>query len=105
MTVTEGGVTDDADRFGLIQEFNLYFAVRTLEAVNGSNAIYTQRAAASWKFDACGPVVGGIWTPTGTGVTGSASFGEVTSGIVVPVTTGQPINDLQEGTWNMIDQP
>lgn len=106
MTLTEGANADAVDRFKILFDFNLYFAVRTTQAVNGSEAIYTQRGKSSWQFDGSGTVAAGVWTKTGMGNTGSASFADVTDGSVVPVVAGTPINSLfATQTWTTIDQP
>jgi hypothetical protein len=107
MTLTLGGVTKSVNRFGLQFDLNLYFAVRTKEAVNGSETVYTQRAKASWRFDGSGTIdAAGNWTQTGTGNTGDKKFTEVKTGDVVPVTTGTAINNLFAGeVWSTINQP
>jgi hypothetical protein len=95
-----------ANLYAIVFDLNLYFAVRTTEAVNGSDQVYTQRAKASWRFDGTGTVnAAGIWSQTGTGTTGSAKFTEVQSGDVVPITTGTPINNLFPGeTWTTVNK-
>ena len=95
MTLTIGGVSDMADKFAIEFDFHLYLGVRTCQDVNGSKIVFTQRGKASWEFDGSGDIsAAGIWTQTGTGNSGSASFAEVTNGDVVPVTTGTPLNTL-----------
>lgn len=98
MLLTIGGVTDVVDTFGIEIDFYMYFAVRTEDTKNQSNLIYTQRGSASWEFNGCGSINAAtyVWTQTGTGNTGSGSFSAVTSGAVVPVTTGTPLNSLPE---------
>jgi len=107
-TLTVDANTDDVDRFGIEFDVRVYFAVRTTDDVNGSAAVYSQRAKTSWEFDGSGTVnAAKVWTQTGTGNTGiAASFADVTNGTAVPVTTGTPINDLfVTRTWDTIDQP
>jgi hypothetical protein len=106
MSLTIGATTARVNRFGLQFDLNLYFAVRTKEAVNGSEKVYTQRAKAAWRFDGSGNVnAAGQWMQTGTGNTGDGKFAEVKTGDVVPVTTGTAINNLFAGeTWNTVNQ-
>lgn len=101
-----GGVTDLVDKFGIEFDFNLYFAVRTVQDVNASKDVFTQRGKAAWEFDGSGTInAGGVWTQTGSGNTGSASFTEVVNSDVVPVTTGTPINTLfGSETWTTENQ-
>lgn len=106
MNLTIGGVTDLVDKFGIEFDFNLYFSARTVQDVNASKNVFTQRAKAAWEFDGSGTInASGVWTQTGSGNTGSASFTEVVNGDVVPVTTGIPINTLFGGeTWTTENQ-
>jgi hypothetical protein len=106
MSLTISPVTDDVDRFAIEMDFNIYFAVRTTDAANGSQNIYTQRGSASWVFNGDGTVSMGTWTRTGAGNTGSGSFTQVTDGSVVPITTGTPMNTLTATgqTWSTINQ-
>jgi parallel beta-helix repeat protein len=106
LSLTIGGVTSKVSRFGLVFDLNVYFALHTLEAANGSDQVYTQRASAHWEFDGSGtiqsgPTNAGTWHRTGRGNTGSAAFVEIRNGNVVPVTTGIPINTLFGAeTWS-----
>jgi hypothetical protein len=106
MSLTVGTVSDMADKFGIEFDFNLYLAVRTLQDVNGSKDLYTQRGKASWEFDGSGDInASGVWTQTGTGNTGSASLTEITNGDTVPITTGTPLNSLfGTQTWTTENQ-
>ncbi|MEW6359317.1 MAG: hypothetical protein AB1696_23480 [Planctomycetota bacterium] len=99
------GETDDVDRFAIELDVQLYFAVRTTQAINGSEIVYTQRARAEWEFDGSGIVVSGVWTQTGSGTTGSNAFTEVKDGSVVPTLTGSSMNDLiSNQTWSWENQ-
>jgi hypothetical protein len=106
MSQTIGAVTDSADIFSSIDDFKLYFAVRTTDPRNGANTVYTQRGKANWKFDASGTIVADIWTQTGSGTTGDSRFTEVTNGDTVPVTTGLAatleLKVNQEWSWIVI---
>ena len=106
MSLTIGGLTDVVDKFAIEFDFDLYFAVRTIQDVNGSKDVFTQRGKASWEFDGSGDVdASGIWTQTGNGNTGDASFTEIKNGDWVPVTTGTPINTLfKSDTWTTENQ-
>jgi len=97
---------DSVDRFGIEFDFNLYFAVRTVQDLNGSKDVFTQRGKASWEFNGSGSInASGVWTSTGAGNSGSASFSEVSNGDVVPVTTGTPFNTLfTTETWTTENQ-
>jgi hypothetical protein len=100
MLLTVGGVTNPVDLFSIDFRFNLYFAVRTTQAVNGGQDVFTQRALASWVFNGSGSVnSSGQWT-NGGGNSGSSNFSIITSGSLVPMTVGTPINNLFAGeTW------
>jgi probable HAF family extracellular repeat protein len=102
-----GGTTAQVTRFGIQFDLNLYFAVRTKEAINDSEKVYTQRAKAAWQFDGSGNVnAAGKWTQTGTGNTGDARFAEEMNGSEVPVTTGTAINKLFDTeTWRSGPRP
>jgi hypothetical protein len=107
MKLTEGGVTKGVDYFALVLDFNLYFAVHTTEAVNGSQNVFTQLAQMAWQFDGSGNVgAGGVWTQAAKQAsTGAKSFAMVTTGAVVPITTTPIFNsELQKETWNTIKQ-
>ena len=106
MTLTIGTVSDLADKFAIEFDFNLYLGVRTVQDVNGSKDVYTQRGKAAWEFDGSGTInASGVWTQSGTGNTGSASFAEVANGDVVPVTTGTSLNTLfGTQTWTTENQ-
>ena len=108
MTLVEGRNTDQIDRISIIFDFNLYFTVRTTQSVNGSEHRYTQRASAHWTFNGSGTFdIAGNWTASANaGNSGSSSFSEITTGAVVPVTTGTPCNDLTATgqTWSTEDQ-
>lgn len=95
-TLTINGASDQVDLLSLIFDANLYFGVRTTEAVYSSEKTYTQRARVSWRFDGSGIIdAAGVWTGTGTGNTASANFlTVVTDGSVVPVTTGPVANNV-----------
>jgi len=101
MSLTIDNVTDMADKFAIEFDFTLYFAVRTVQDVNGASGVFTQRGSALWEFDGTGDIdASGVWTQTGNGNTGAGSFTEITNGEVVPVTTGTPINSLfNSQTW------
>jgi len=88
--------TFNVNTFHLRMEFNLYFAVRTLQAVNGSEEVYTQRAAAAWHFDGSGDLdAGHNWTPAlSAGDKVDSPLAEVKTGSRVPHTTEAPFNDL-----------
>jgi hypothetical protein len=111
LTLTGGGSSDGADYLGLIFDCKTYFAVRTIQAVNGSNLIFTQRGVAAWEFNGSGLISGPagseVWMlEPGAGNTGASFFSEVTSGAVVPVTTGPAANDLFPGEmWSTMPRP
>jgi hypothetical protein len=101
-----GTVTDSADIFSFIDDFKLYFAVRTTDTRNKANTIYTQRGKVDWKFDASGTIVANIWTQTGTGTKGDRKFTEVTNGDIVPETTGMAATlTLKTQDWSWIVIP
>lgn len=106
LTLTENEVTDALDRISLIQDFDLFLAVRTTEQVNGSEKVFTQRAKASWSFNGSGTFdAAGVWkADDAAGVTGSKKFSGVTSGEVVPVTTELFANSII-GNFSTEDQP
>jgi hypothetical protein len=107
MSLTVGTVTSSVDRFALEFDLNLYFAVRTTEAANGSQNLYTQRGSASFEFDGSGNIASGIWTQTGAGTTGAASFTVMSTGSRVPVTTIPILNNLLTSgeTWSTTTIP
>ncbi|MGD2110247.1 MAG: hypothetical protein PVI86_12765 [Phycisphaerae bacterium] len=110
--LTIGPLTDAVDSLGIELEFLLYFAVRTTQAVNQSDTIYTQRTTATWEFDGDGILTGagpgtfGTWTAAQTaGNAGNTASTEVTNGSTVPVTAGPTINQLFSGqTWSTVNQ-
>lgn len=106
ITLTSGEVTDKADRFAIVADFRLYFAVRTKETILGSELVYTQRGIVNWQFNGSGTIsAAGVWSTTAqVGNTGGAAFTLVTDGIVVPITTGTPLNDRLPGTWFTANQ-
>jgi len=92
---------DWLDQVNIEVDFKIYFSVRTLETKNGANLVYTQRSESEWECDMSGsmtyipgPPAALVWIQTGTGNTGDATHAEVTSGAVVPVTTGISLNNL-----------
>ncbi len=108
MSLTEGANTDAIDRIAINFALNLYLGVRTIEAVNGSDDVYTQRASSSWTFNGSGTFdAAGSWTAgAAAGNSGDAKFSEVKTGTVIPVTTGTTINDdFATETWSTGDQP
>jgi hypothetical protein len=78
----------------------LYVAANTRDQANGADKVYTQRAVASWQFNGSGDIdADGVWhssCPGGVGNSGSTGFSPVTSGAVVPVTTGATCNQLTD---------
>ena len=104
LTIVENGVqvAKTPSRYEIVLDFNTYLAVRTKELNElAAEEVYTQRAKASWKFDGTGDVTdfngtGDLndmhWSSTGTKNSGHQLFAEVTSGDVVPVTTGMLTN-------------
>jgi hypothetical protein len=85
------------NRYEIVLKFMLYFAVRTREAVLGSDTVYTQRGSAWWKFNGSGEMSQYIWTPDmGAGNSGPSVFTEVTNGAVVPITTGRYSNEISD---------
>ncbi len=108
VSLTEGGVTADINRVNILADFNLYFAVRTTESVNGSDKVYTARESASWHFDGSGSFSGLLsrWSSNTANNGGSSAFTQIADGTAVPITTGTPANDLiDHETWSTIDQP
>jgi hypothetical protein len=106
--MTEGIIHDAMDWLEVVFDLNLYVAVRTKQAANGSQEIYTQRAKGHWRFDTGGSVTGGIWTrdPERPGNFGDASFTETVDGLAVPIVTDPPLNYLMRGEkWQTIDKP
>lgn len=91
---------DQVDELQIEHAFGLYVAVHTRDSRNNASAVYTQRGAANWTFDGSGSVdAAGVYTSAG-GNTGSGSFTEVSSGAIVPVTTGSPCNAMYASqTW------
>ena len=106
MSLTFEGATKLPDRFAIRLDFNLYCAVRTKEAIMGSDTVYTQREKASWYFDGSGTLNAGVWTKVNTAKNnGDKLFAEVVNGDVVPVTTGDAANAaLIAQTWSTVDQ-
>ena len=112
MALTIGAVTKNPDRFAIKLNLNLYFAVRTQEAILNSDKVFTQRGSAAWYFDGSGTIVGNTWAPImSTKNDGSRSFVEVTNGTVVPVTTGTTGNaaltanyKLGPAGWDTVNQ-
>ena len=105
MNLTIGAETKSVDRFAIVFDLKLYLAVRTKETILDSDEVYTQRAKAAWSFDGSGTVVAGVWTKTGTGNTGAASFTAVTDGSVVPLSTAPVANTQLAGeTWTTVNR-
>ncbi len=114
-TLTESGITDSKINYlDIVFDANLYFAVRTTKAVNGSDLVYTQLASAAWTFNGSGPVDGsGVWTPAGAGqpngpagTDGAHVFSQAPAGATVPITSGTPANDLfmtEPGNWSTVN--
>jgi hypothetical protein len=86
-------------------DFHLYFAVRTKEAINNSEKVYTQRGQTAWRFDGTGSIIaGGVYTSTGTGNTATNKYlMEVTDGRACPITTGPVLSELPQ-VWTVGDQ-
>ena len=86
-----------ASRFVIVFDLTLYFSVRTRESFAGSDTVFTQRGKANWSFDGSGDIVWqydqvlgaqiGVWQPGLAGNSGDAAFSEITSGVVVPLST------------------
>jgi hypothetical protein len=107
MSLMIGLETDMVDRFAIVVDFRIYLAVRTTQAVNNSQNVYTQRGRATWQFDGSGTINGaGTWAQTGTGNTGSASFAEITAGTIAPITVGPTLNTIAAttATWSTVNQ-
>jgi hypothetical protein len=96
-------------------KFDLYFAVRTRESILNSDAVYTQRAKIDWTFNGTGTVdAQGAWSAgagagiSSTSTTDPKSFAEVTSGGVVPITTGPlavtELNNAESVQWALVDK-
>ena len=94
LTIVVNGiqVTKYPSEFGIRMDFNLYLAVRTKEQSLDSDKVYTQRAKASWYFNGSGKVTNTIWSNADAGNSGDKFFTVITSGAVVPVTTGMLVN-------------
>ncbi|HJW30325.1 MAG TPA: hypothetical protein VJ508_13930 [Saprospiraceae bacterium] len=76
---------DQVDVLALNMFHILYLSVRTKQNINTSHDVLTQRGRLNWRFDGTGNVdATGTWSLTGTGVTGDASFSEMTDGNSVP---------------------
>ncbi|MDE3002366.1 MAG: Ig-like domain-containing protein, partial [Gemmatimonadota bacterium] len=98
------GTSEDADYVEILNRFDLYYAVRTLDDGDGVNAdeVYTQRATVDWSYDGQGRIqsVGGAYSffPSGKGNTSSrGNFREIRDGREVPITTGLTANDYVNG--------
>jgi hypothetical protein len=109
MKLTIGAVTKGVNWYAIVMDFNLYFAVRTKEALLGSEKRYIERAEAIWHFNGSGTVdAAGFWTRI-VGVTGNKGgewFTEQTSGAVVPITVGPIANyQIATQTWATVNQP
>ena len=82
-------------------DFDVSLVVRTKDADNEANTIFTKRAFAEWSFNASGSVdVQGAWTgAAGSGVSGDATFKEIKNGerpAVIPksdLSKAQIVND------------
>jgi hypothetical protein len=83
----------------------LYLAVRSKQNVNSSYDTITQRCILNWRFNGTGNVnTSGVWALTGAGVTGDATFTEITNGDTVPNAAGN-INEAFNGqTWGTENQ-
>ena len=105
---------DQVDVWGLVVDFDLFFAVRTKQASTaGYNTVCTSIASAKWRFVGTGNVDAQyVWTKAGpdTKNGGSTHLTPVTAttanGDVVPLTTGNqtPFNDRLPGTWSTVNQ-
>lgn len=98
---------DQVDSFEIEDDFRVYFAARTVQAVNGSDQIYTIRATAAWEFNGSGTIDAGLkWAGVGAGNTGSGSFAEVTNGDSVAIVAGPTANQhARTATWRTENQP
>ena len=100
IALVPGGITDEVDRYEILFKCKDYLAVRTKEAANGSEDVFTQRARTpdGWYFNGSGDVVAGTWK----GDVGVAkvdavdgkdySFTVVSDGTVVPITVAPIVN-------------
>ncbi len=117
-----GLVWDYVDSFALKIDFDLFFAVRTFEAVLGSQSVYTQRGSTPWTFNGSGTIDDGTIIPANRGKWSKAdvagtnskganpvSFAVVTNGSVVPITVGPVgntvLNDPNVIHWVTVDKP
>ena len=101
----EGGVADDADLFSMIVDYEIALVVRTKATPNDADMVFTKRASAAWQFDGSGSIAAQVWTKTGKGTTGAASFAAVTDG--TPLTSNRTLaNTFADASlaWSMSDQ-
>jgi len=95
-----GIITGTVNRVDWIFDFDTYFAVQTKDAVNQSELVFTQRAnGLTWTVNASGTIAkkGAAyrWSSTANNSPlGNGAMNEVTSGEVVPVTTGKTMLEL-----------
>jgi hypothetical protein len=98
------GKVDYVDFLSIVDTFETYVCVHTVEAVNDSDKFYTVRAAGNWKWDGSGFVdeAGGVVSYRGPSqaspLAGSTKFSEVTDGRIVPraITEGVTANKNQQ---------
>jgi hypothetical protein len=103
-------------RLVLISDFLLYFAVRTKETALAADLIYTQRGKVEWYFNGTGVITyaaaqnGWSWSWAKDGaengaVGGNKYFQDVTTGAVVPVTTGPTANEADQAAQSSTSPP
>lgn len=85
MTVFNG---DTVDRSYIYIEHVVYFAIRTVQNVNSSEGIYTQRLQLNWHMNGDGVInnTTGVWSyqGPGDGVDGDAKWSEIRNGSRIP---------------------
>jgi hypothetical protein len=103
-TLTIGDETNMVDTLNIVLDFRLYFAVRTKDAINDSEKVYTQRGQTTWQFDGTGSVnAGGGYMSTGGGNDAVNKYmNEVTDGRICPLTTGPVLSELPQA-WSVGD--
>ena len=97
---------DQVDVLGIVMKHWVYLAVRAKGPnIFGSNNVLTQRVKFEWQFDGTGTIdEAGVWTRTGTGVTGDPTLTEVTTGLGVAPAAANLNEALASQTWIVENQ-
>ena len=96
-SLTEDGITKPATYFGIIYNFDIYFAARTTQEFFGSSGYYPTLGVAHWRFDASGKVNNaGVWSlARGAG----ASLNQAKGLLLPPPTPGKGVQPVTGGTF------